>query len=234
MITNSRSNTRVDEVASGIYRLSTPSTKLPGGFSFNQYLVVDDTPLLFHTGPRGMFPLVREAIAAVMPVERLRYIAFSHFENDECGALNLLLAAAPTRAAVWSHQRDDQRRRLRPRAPRPGRRRGARARHPHGPLDRHAASAARLGMRLPVRDRDADPLLRRSLHPAGHGRHARDRSRHPGAQRDDAGGARLLRAHTRYARAAGAGCRMMRSAVARLVASGTLWTLHTRRRARMS
>ncbi len=96
MITNSRSNTRVDEVASGIYRLSTPSTKLPGGFSFNQYLVVDDAPLLFHTGPRGMFPLVREAIAAVMPVERLRYIAFSHFENDECGALNLLLAAAPT------------------------------------------------------------------------------------------------------------------------------------------
>jgi flavorubredoxin len=96
MITNSQSNTRVDEVASGIYRVSTPSTKLPGGFSFNQYLVVDDAPLLFHTGPRGMFPLVREAVAAVLPVERLRYVAFSHFENDECGALNLLLAAAPT------------------------------------------------------------------------------------------------------------------------------------------
>src|SRR5437879_11758182 len=95
IITNSRSNTRVDEVASGIYRLSTPSTKLPGGFSFNQYLVVDDTPLLFHTGPRGMFPLVREAIGAVMPVERLRYVAFSHYENDECGGLNLFLAAAP-------------------------------------------------------------------------------------------------------------------------------------------
>ena len=94
MITNSQANTRVDEVASGIYRISTPSTKLPGGFSFNQYLVVDDEPLLFHTGPRGMFPLVREAITAVMPVERLR-IAFSHFENDECGALNLLLATAP-------------------------------------------------------------------------------------------------------------------------------------------
>ena len=50
MITNSQANTRVDEVASGIYRISTPSTKLPGGFSFNQYLVVDDEPLLFHTG----------------------------------------------------------------------------------------------------------------------------------------------------------------------------------------
>src|SRR2546425_10748608 len=95
MITNSQANTRVDEVASGIYRISTPSTKLPGGFSFNQYLVVDDEPLLFHTGPRGMFPLVREAITAVMPVERRRPVAFSHFENDESGAPNLLLATAP-------------------------------------------------------------------------------------------------------------------------------------------
>ena len=68
---------------------------MPGGFSFNQYLVVDDEPLLFHTGPRGLFPLVREAIATVMPVERLRWIGFSHFEADECGALNELLAAAP-------------------------------------------------------------------------------------------------------------------------------------------
>jgi flavorubredoxin len=87
--------TRVDEIAAGVYRISTPTTKLPGGFSFNQYLLVDDAPLLFHTGPRGMFPLVREAIAKVIPVERLRYVAFSHYENDECGALNLLLAAAP-------------------------------------------------------------------------------------------------------------------------------------------
>ena len=55
MITNSGSGTRVDEVALGIYRISTPVTILPGGFSFNQYLVVDEQPLLFHTGPRRMF-----------------------------------------------------------------------------------------------------------------------------------------------------------------------------------
>ena len=61
----------------------------PGGFPFNQYLIVGDEPLLFHTGPRKMFPLVREAVASVMPVERLRYIAFSHVEADECGSLNV-------------------------------------------------------------------------------------------------------------------------------------------------
>jgi flavorubredoxin len=94
MITNAASNTSIDEIARAIYRIHTPWTKVPGGFSFNQYLVIDDEPLLFHTGPRGMFPLVSEAIGAVMPVENLRYIAFSHFENDECGALNLILAAA--------------------------------------------------------------------------------------------------------------------------------------------
>jgi len=100
MITNAEKGTRVDEIAGGIYRISTPVTNIPGGFSFNQYLVVDDAPLLFHTGPRGMFPLVREAIAAVMPVEGLRYVGFSHFENDECGALNHFLAVAPEAAPV--------------------------------------------------------------------------------------------------------------------------------------
>jgi len=100
MITNTETNTRVDEIAGGIYRISTPVTTLPGGFSFNQYLVLDDAPLLFHTGPRGMFPLVREAITALMPIERLRYVGFSHFENDECGALNHFLAAAPEAVPV--------------------------------------------------------------------------------------------------------------------------------------
>jgi flavorubredoxin len=102
MITNQVSGTRVDEVAEGVYRISTPVTLLPGGFSFNQYLVVDDEPLLFHTGPRRLFPLVSEAIAAVMPIERLRHVGFSHFEADECGALNELLAAAPDAAPVCS------------------------------------------------------------------------------------------------------------------------------------
>ena len=66
MITNTQSNTRLDEIAGSIYRISTPWTSVPGGFSFNQYLIVDDQPLLFHSGPRGMFPLVREAVALVL------------------------------------------------------------------------------------------------------------------------------------------------------------------------
>jgi flavorubredoxin len=95
MITNREAGTRVDEVAEGIFRISTPVKVIPGGFTFNQYLIVDEEPLLFHTGPRRMFPLVREAVEAVMPVERLRYVGLSHFEADECGALNEFLAAAP-------------------------------------------------------------------------------------------------------------------------------------------
>jgi flavorubredoxin len=94
--TNAQSGTNVHEIADGIYRINTPVT-LPGGtgFSFNQYLIVDDEPLLFHTGLRGMFDLVREAVASVMPVEHLRHVSFSHVEADECGALNHWLAAAP-------------------------------------------------------------------------------------------------------------------------------------------
>ena len=95
MITNPEAGTSVDEVAEGIFRISTPVTVLPGGFTFNQYLVVDEEPMLFHTGPRRMFTLVREAVAAVMPVDRLRYVGLSHFEADECGALNEFLAVAP-------------------------------------------------------------------------------------------------------------------------------------------
>jgi flavorubredoxin len=96
-ITNTQSGTNVHEVADGIYRINTPASIQggPGGFSFNQYLVLDDEPLLFHTGPRKMFALVHEAVASVMPPERLRYIALSHVEADECGSLNEWLAAAP-------------------------------------------------------------------------------------------------------------------------------------------
>jgi flavorubredoxin len=100
MITNTQSGTNVHEIAEGIFRINTPVSILPGGFSFNQYLVVDEEPLLFHTGPRRMFPLVREAINHVLPVEQLRHIGFSHFEADECGSLNELLAAAPRAAPV--------------------------------------------------------------------------------------------------------------------------------------
>ena len=88
--------TNINEVADGIYRLSTFVPDIgPTGFTFNQFLVDADQPLLFHTGPRAMFPSVSSAIATVMPVDRLRWITFGHLESDECGAMNLFLAAAP-------------------------------------------------------------------------------------------------------------------------------------------
>lgn len=102
MITNQQTGTAIDEIADGIFRISTPMPQIPGGFSFNQYLVVDDEPLLFHTGMRQTFSPVREAIESVMPVANLRHLAFSHFESDECGALNLFLAAAPNAAPLCS------------------------------------------------------------------------------------------------------------------------------------
>ena len=94
-ITNQQSGTNVQEIADGIYRINTPVVDGGFEFSFNQYLIADDDPLLFHTGPRRMFALVREAVASVLPVESLRYIGFSHVEADECGSLNDWLAAAP-------------------------------------------------------------------------------------------------------------------------------------------
>jgi len=91
-----------DEIAGGLYRISTPvpPSAVPGGFSFNQYLLLDEEPLLFHTGPRRLFGAVREAVARVLPVERLRWIAFSHLENDECGSLNEWLAGSPRAVPV--------------------------------------------------------------------------------------------------------------------------------------
>ena len=94
--------TNIHEIADGIYRISTPLPLdvAPGGFTFNQYLVVDDEPLLFHTGPRRLFPATRDGVAQVMPVSRLRWVSFSHVESDECGALNEWLAAAPAATPV--------------------------------------------------------------------------------------------------------------------------------------
>jgi len=104
MVTNPNSGTNVHEIAPGIYRINTPIVipDGPGAFNFNQYLIADDDSLLFHTGPRRMFPLVTEAVGKVLPVDRLRYIAFSHFEADECGSLNDFLAAAPKAMPVCS------------------------------------------------------------------------------------------------------------------------------------
>ena len=104
MSDNGPDGTRIDEIASGIYRISTavPPAAIPGGFTFNQYLVADDLPMIYHTGPRQMFPLVQAAIESVLPVSSLRYIAFSHYEADECGALNPFLEMAPQAVPLCS------------------------------------------------------------------------------------------------------------------------------------
>jgi flavorubredoxin len=88
--------TNLDEIAPNIYRLSTLVPDIgPSGFTFNQFLLDDEEPLLFHTGHRSMFPSICEAIERVMPVDRLRWIGFGHVESDECGSMNEFLAAAP-------------------------------------------------------------------------------------------------------------------------------------------
>ena len=88
--------TNLDEIAPNIYRLSTFVSDIgPTGLTFNQFLLDDDEPLLFHTGHRSMFPSISEAIERILPIDRLRWITFGHIESDECGAMNSLLAAAP-------------------------------------------------------------------------------------------------------------------------------------------
>lgn len=103
-VTNTASGTNIHQIADGIYRISTPipPTVVPGGFSFNQYLVVDEEPLLLHAGPRRLFPVISEAVATILPVDRLRYLTLSHVEADECGGLNEWLAAAPQAVPVCS------------------------------------------------------------------------------------------------------------------------------------
>jgi flavorubredoxin len=97
--------TTIDEIAEGVYRFSTfaPEIAAPAGFTFNQYLVDADEPLLFHCGPRGLFPAVSAAFAKITPVERLRWICFGHVEADECGSMNLWLAAAPKARVAHGH-----------------------------------------------------------------------------------------------------------------------------------
>jgi flavorubredoxin len=97
-------DTRADEIADGIYRLSTHVAGVapPAGFTFNQFLILADQPMLFHCGTRALFPSVRSAVAAIVPVERLRWISFGHIEADECGAMNHWLAAAPDSQIVYS------------------------------------------------------------------------------------------------------------------------------------
>ena len=95
--------TRIDEIGAGVYRLSVfvPDAAPPAGFTYNHFLFAGDEPLLFHCGKRKMFPLISAAVARVMPVERLCWLGFGHFEADECGSMNEWLAAAP--AAQLAH-----------------------------------------------------------------------------------------------------------------------------------
>lgn len=94
-------HTTVDEIAPDVFRLSTTIAEVgPTGFSFNQFVIRDDEPLLFHTGMRGLFPLVSEAVARVVPLASLRWISFGHVEADESGAVNQFLAAAPDAQVV--------------------------------------------------------------------------------------------------------------------------------------
>jgi flavorubredoxin len=92
--------TTVDEIASDVFRISTffPETNL----QFAQFLVRDDEPLLFHTGLRAMFPLVRDAVATLIDPRRLQWVGFSHYEADECGSLNEWLAVAPAATPICS------------------------------------------------------------------------------------------------------------------------------------
>ena len=162
------SSTRADEIADGIFRISTPvpASVVPGGFTFNQYLIRDAESLLFHTGPRRLFGAVLEAIERVIPVATLRYISFSHVEADECGSLNQFLAAAPQAvplcgqiaAMVSIGDLADRP----PRALADQERLDARA--AYSAVDRRAASAARMGVRIPRRDHDAHAVLWRPVH----------------------------------------------------------------------
>ncbi len=104
MLTDIEYSTNITEIAEGVYRINIPipPTVIPSGFSFNQYLIDDDEPFLFHTGPRKMFSMVSHAIQQVMPIERLKYIGFSHYEADECGSLNDFLAIASDAQPVCS------------------------------------------------------------------------------------------------------------------------------------
>jgi flavorubredoxin len=92
--------TTITEIAPDIFRLSTFVSDINLGFS--QFLVRDDEPLLFHTGMKGLFPTVREAVATLIDPAKLRWVGFSHFEADECGSLNEWQAIAPDATAVCS------------------------------------------------------------------------------------------------------------------------------------
>ena len=165
-------DSRVDEVADGIYRIS---TCLPHGIAdrdltVNQFLVLADEPLLFHTGLRSSFPETSAAVARVLPLDRLRWLSFGHVEADECGAMNQYLAASPQLEVAFGAlgcrvSVDDLADRL-PRRPGPGRgrldlggRRVVVVPTPHAPAQRRGPGA--------VRGDDRHAAVRRPVRPAG-------------------------------------------------------------------
>ncbi len=151
--------TQVTEIAPDVYRLSTYVSD--ADIVFNQFLVAADDPLLFHSGPRALFPVVSAAVARIVPVPELRWITFGHVEADECGAMNLWLAAAREprwRTAPWGA-----------RSPSPTWLTGCHARSrtarcstwaAQDPAHRDAARPARLGRRAGVRGDDGHAPVR--------------------------------------------------------------------------
>lgn len=102
-VVDSALGTRIDEIAEDVFRISTPiANPVTNGFTFNQFLIRDERPLLFHMGPRRLFPGTRRAIESVLPTRSLAWLAFSHWEQDEMGALDELLTLAPEARPVCS------------------------------------------------------------------------------------------------------------------------------------
>jgi flavorubredoxin len=104
-VVHAPTGTTVHEIASNIFRISVPvpPSEMPGGFTFNQFVIADEAPLLFHTGLRRIFPAVKAAVDHILgDASKLRYVGFSHFESDECGSLNEWLTLAPRAEAVCS------------------------------------------------------------------------------------------------------------------------------------
>lgn len=153
MIAAQETGTRVDEVAAGIYRISTPLDVIPGGFTINSYLIADEEPLLFHTGYRGIFPITLEAIRKVRPVEKLRWIGGSHFEADEYGAPEQLVGHCTGSDTVWRRNRcpDIPQRFCGAACARSGRWGGVFHRRTPHEVDVYTARSSRLGLRHTVR-----------------------------------------------------------------------------------
>lgn len=188
----SAANTRIDEIEAGVLRISTPTTVFPGGFTFNQYLVKADEPLVFHTGPRALFAPVAEAIAAVTSVESLRWTAFSHVEATSAAGSTSSWLARPRHRDLQPGRRDGSVNDLAART-RAGTG-GWRSLEPAveaDAVDRCSPSAPRVGLRIHVRRGHGDPPRRRSFTQPG--------AEHPSiAEGDILGPSEAMRAQVDY------------------------------------